>query len=60
MENEKLLTANQVGEILGMTPRHIRILARKQSDFPQPIRFNCRRLRWKPEAISDYIRSRGG
>lgn len=55
-EDQVLLTPPQVADRLAVSTRTLWKLA-KNPDFPQPIRFNRKRVRWKSADVQRYIDS---
>jgi excisionase family DNA binding protein len=58
MTAEGLLTPQQVAERLNVKKRTLWRMV-EQDDFPQPVRFNRKLVRWKASEVQEYIDSLG-
>lgn len=64
MAPEALLTADDVGALLGCTARYVRERFAELENFPKPIRFKLdhesyTQPRWKRSELYDYIEAHG-
>lgn len=58
MTEEKLLTADEVAELLTYAKAYIYALNR-EGKIPQAIRINARKIRWRESDIHEYMRANG-
>lgn len=55
-EDDKLLTSEQVADLLSMSVRTLwRLIAKGK--FPEPIRYNRKMVRWKNSQVQEYLRN---
>ena len=50
----KLLTTKQASELVDVHPVTLRGWANKPG-FPQPIRYTCRKIRWKQDQLEEFL-----
>lgn len=56
MKNRIMVSAVEAGEVLGTSERQIHIL-RKRVDFPRPVRFSPRCVRWFLDELEAWAKS---
>lgn len=55
-QTDRLLILREVSELANLPPNAIEFLCRR-NEFPQPIRFHRRYLRWKESEVLAYLQN---